>query len=715
MTDDALVLGIDLGTSTSAVGYMWNNAPQVLPSAKGDYTIPSDVFRSEDEFVVGSTVQKLAAGCPLCAVTDVKRLIGHQLKDRKVVRWSKLGCFQIDQECEYPLQILIPGDSGTMIGYPVGSIIISIIRDLIRRIRESINVRILGAVVSIPKCFCRQGRQELESYLSQAGQPAGFKFRFVEDDIAAAIAYVHHTHRQLPLNLLIVDFGGGKLQVSFSHIRANRTISGIETFGNADLGGRDFDFRLVEHCLSQRNVLRQPAYEQNRRIRALIRHGLLARCRAAKEDLTIEQRVTIDCSFSRLGIKSEPVVVTRALFDSLCRNEIAAFTKCLNHAISSARQHNIDAFDDLLLLGGSCKIPAVRAEIANICSLKPFPLEQAVVLGAILMSGMQHAAIPAQTPESGNAASPDDQSTSHDDAIPGQSIDPKEQQRVDKVQSHLGNEHRMVLPGFPVPTEPSDMALLSDSHLPNRVRDGSSNRNARVSRSSSWPSFDQIKKQTVYNTQDLVNEQEIRRVDYGVQADSDGLKAANVLEQSKRDRRANITLKSNGSFGPGLLAFLCKDGKLHPTWPHNVNFPNPGALFVDQSSSLSLTLSGHSSLHKNCPFTSILLTFEDWTMYPSSYYVEFDNCSHDVKWQLFHGTNDETIGTFPRGLAKNLPGAKLDRDGPWTPLPFIPHHGIQGIRLVIWAESKRPVSLKLVRFEIFGMVIPSENALPETH
>jgi hypothetical protein len=297
-----------------------------------------------------------------------------------------------------------------------------------------------------------------------------------------------------------------------------------------------------------------------------------------------------------------------------------------------------------------------------------------------------------------------------------------------------------------------------DDHFQNPRRDESRNQNSVAPRNSPRPSFDQSKQQPA-------DGHRMPRVDSPVQTEADDmtvlknqmaamqaelgelhrdkannvrtiaimqkeltevkdalgilqhehteLKAEMATAQSRVARRASVTFQRNDRSSLGLLAFLSKEGKLRPTWPHIMNVPNPRTVFVDHSS-LSLTLSSRSSLYGDSLCTSIVLAFDDWTMYPTEYYVEVEGSSRIVpKWQLFHGTNDKTMGTFPTGDPKHLPGKSVSRDGTRA-LPFIPRHGISCIRLDLWAESKTSVSEKLNRFEVFGTLLPSETSSHDT-
>jgi molecular chaperone DnaK (HSP70) len=153
--------------------------------------------------------------------------------------------------------------------------------------------------------------------------------------------------RSRPTILLIIDFGAGSLDAAFANITKDRTVGGIQSFGNSKLGRRDFDFRLVEYCLIQRPILKTFRSGEDR---SRILHGLLTRCREAKEKLSHEDEVEIDCNFNRPQISVDAVVVTREIFDHLCRRELEQFKDCIDSLRYFAHAKHI-VIGDALLVG----------------------------------------------------------------------------------------------------------------------------------------------------------------------------------------------------------------------------------------------------------------------------------------------------------------------------------------------------------------------------
>jgi molecular chaperone DnaK len=109
------VLGVDLGTSTCAVGLM-RDIPEILLSAQGEYATPSDIFWSNGQFIVGGPVQKLASRCPACGITDVKRMLGHRLEDTEFARWRRCWPYHV----MFRMVLTINSDCFPKQHYPVG-------------------------------------------------------------------------------------------------------------------------------------------------------------------------------------------------------------------------------------------------------------------------------------------------------------------------------------------------------------------------------------------------------------------------------------------------------------------------------------------------------------------------------------------------------------------------------------------------------------------
>jgi L1 cell adhesion molecule like protein len=139
-------------------------------------------------------------------------------------------------------------------------------------------------------------------------------FSVIDDAFAAAIAYAYYARLAMPINLLIVDFGAGKFEASIARITKERGMCQITTTGSLELGGRDFDILLVKYCLENCKPLQADLSEPGR---VLLRDRLLTQCRNAKELLSSEEEVDIDCSFLP-QISAQPVRVTRQKFEELC-------------------------------------------------------------------------------------------------------------------------------------------------------------------------------------------------------------------------------------------------------------------------------------------------------------------------------------------------------------------------------------------------------------
>jgi len=354
MTDFEIVLGIDLGTTYSAMAYVDRyGKPQIIMSADGEATVPSVVyFYDNDAFVVGREAVKMVVADPSNVARFVKRSMGEE-----------------DFTLEYFGQ-----------GYTPQELSAIVLRRLRNDAEEFFGRKITDAVITVPAYFNAAQR----AATAEAGAVAGLNvLSIINEPTAAAIAYgldrMGTTH-----SFMVFDLGGGTFDVTIMRIEGN-TLRAVATDGNAELGGKDWDDRLVSHVAEQ-FVSRfggdprddpQPYQE------------LYERCLAAKLALTTQPRAVIPVNYRG---RRMAVPVTAAEFNEMCRDLVEQCTDTCEFVLEKSGMRWQD-LDDVVLVGGATRMPMIQDELGRRSSIQPnveLNPDECVAMGAALAGVYRH-------------------------------------------------------------------------------------------------------------------------------------------------------------------------------------------------------------------------------------------------------------------------------------------------------------------------------------
>ncbi len=354
MTELDIVLGIDLGTTYSAMAYVDRyGKPQIIVSADGEATVPSVVyFYDNDAFVVGGEAVKMVVADPSNIARFVKRSMGEE-----------------DFTLEYFGQ-----------GYTPQELSAIVLRRLKNDAEEFFGRPVNDAVVTVPAYFNAAQR----AATAEAGAVAGLNvLSIINEPTAAAIAYgmdrIGTTH-----TFMVFDLGGGTFDVTIMRIEGE-TLQALATDGNAELGGKDWDDRLVSHVAEQ-FVSRfgvdprddpQPYQE------------LYERCLAAKLALTTQPRAVIPVNYRG---RRMAVPITTAEFNEMCRDLVEQCTDTCELVLEKAKLSWKD-LDDVVLVGGATRMPMIHDELARRSSLRPnceLNPDECVAMGAAMAGVYRH-------------------------------------------------------------------------------------------------------------------------------------------------------------------------------------------------------------------------------------------------------------------------------------------------------------------------------------
>lgn len=355
------IVGIDLGTTNSAVAYIHEGRPQVIPSETGERLLPSVVLLdAEGQVVVGQDARDGLVAMPDRAIAAVKRLMGNSDP-------IKLGS-----------QTFLPEEISALI-----------LKELRQRLVTIYGEQMVEAVITVPAYFNDAQRRATK----QAGELAGFVVeRIINEPTAAALAYgLDHSgdHK----HVLVYDLGGGTFDVSVVTLEEG-VLEVKASNGNRRLGGEDFDWRLVDWMAGQVYETSGVDPREDLRARAILKE-LAER---AKWTLSDEPEATIESPLLMVH-DDHPVIlqtkIHRDQFVSMIQPWLdETFTLVMD--VLQQAELGPDAIDEVLLVGGSTRIPRVHEMIAQYFgrpARSEVDPELVVALGAAVQAGIKSGAL----------------------------------------------------------------------------------------------------------------------------------------------------------------------------------------------------------------------------------------------------------------------------------------------------------------------------------
>jgi Fe-S protein assembly chaperone HscA len=349
----ARVVGIDLGTTNSLVAFMQGDVPTIIPGEDGDRLVPSVVaFDEARGFVVGNAARGTLLTDAASAVYSAKRLMGRGVED--VQEELKLFPFKL-------VDGLQPGD---VLKLEVGGLKLTppeisayVLLQLKKNAERFFGAPVTKAVITVPAYFNDAQRQATKD----AGRIAGLDvLRLVNEPTAAALAYGLDKKRD---GLIAVyDFGGGTFDISILKLHEG-IFEVIATGGDTHLGGDDIDNLLIAIALDDiAGDAELGAAAASREVVQAVRKAVIE----AKITLSTGESAKLDVALP--SGKRYAREITRAQFDELTRGVIARTAGPCRQALKDA-QLTADQIDEVVLVGGSTRIPAVRALVDELFGL----------------------------------------------------------------------------------------------------------------------------------------------------------------------------------------------------------------------------------------------------------------------------------------------------------------------------------------------------------
>lgn len=373
------IIGVDLGTTNSAVAVMEGGSPKIIPTAEGRNTFPSIVSFKNKDITVGDAAKRQMVLNPKNTVNSVKRFMGRKYKDSAVQAAVKHVAYSIVEGKDGMAVVDINGQKMTP---------------------QEISAKILGkakadaeaylggtvdrAVITVPAYFDDSQRQATK----QAGEIAGLKVeRIVNEPTAAALAY--GLDKKGNSTIAVYDLGGGTFDISILEI-GDGVFEVKSTNGDTFLGGDDFDNLIIEWIIAEfkkdqgKDLAKDPQALQRIKDSA----------EKAKIELSSAQQTDINQPFITQGDDGQPLhltmTLTRAkmeeLVDSLIQKTFKPVDKALKDAALKPNQ-----IDEIILVGGMTRMPKVQEEVKKFFGKEPHKgvnPDEVVAIGAAIQAGV---------------------------------------------------------------------------------------------------------------------------------------------------------------------------------------------------------------------------------------------------------------------------------------------------------------------------------------
>ena len=365
------IVGIDLGTTNSLVAFMDLTGPRIIPGADGDKLVPSVVsIVPGGEVVVGNPARELLMTQPERTVYSVKRLMGRGFDD--VAAELKLFPFRVALGSESVIQLQL-GDRT----YTPPEISAMVLRQLKQNAEEYFGVAVDKAVITVPAYFNDAQRQATKD----AGRIAGLEvLRLVNEPTAAALAY--GLDKRENGIVAVYDLGGGTFDISILKLH-DGIFEVLATNGDTHLGGDDIDNLLLRIALE--DVASEWGEDLSRDSEGVqrLRRAVIE----AKEGLSFVPAASIELEYRGKKYQRE---ITRELFDKLITPIVDRTLGPCRDCIKDAGV-TVDQIDEVVMVGGSTRIPLVRSAVENLFRSKPHTElnpDEVVALGAAVQAAI---------------------------------------------------------------------------------------------------------------------------------------------------------------------------------------------------------------------------------------------------------------------------------------------------------------------------------------
>lgn len=378
------IIGIDLGTTNSAMAVVEGGEPRILENSEGSRTTPSVVAISKTgERLVGILAKRQAITNSKNTIFSAKRLIGRKFSDPEVQKDKQWLPYEIRESANGGVEVKM-GDKW----YLPEEISAAVLAKLKADAEVKLGEKIEEAIITVPAYFDDSQRQATKN----AGEIAGLKVRrIINEPTAAALAYGLNKNKNE--KIVVYDFGGGTFDISVLEV-GDDTIEVKATGGDTHLGGDDFDKKIQEYLVEE--YKRQEGIDISKDPLALQR--LKEAVEKAKHELSVATETEINLPYitsDASGPKHFLMKLTRAKLESLVREYIDRSIELTKETVTASPPKGagfkLSDIDQVILVGGQTRMPAIVEAVKNLFGKEPhrgINPDEVVALGAAIQGGI---------------------------------------------------------------------------------------------------------------------------------------------------------------------------------------------------------------------------------------------------------------------------------------------------------------------------------------
>ena len=373
------VLGIDLGTTNSAMAVIDSGEPEIVENAEGVRTTPSIVAISKTgERLVGVTAKRQAVTNPKNTIYGIKRFMGHRFSEEAVQRDKGLVPYEIKEGKDGGVEVYL-GEKD----YRPEEISAMILGKLKADAEAKLGETITEAVITVPAYFNDSQRKATKD----AGKIAGLEVkRIINEPTAAALAYGFNKKKDE--KIAVFDFGGGTFDVSILEV-GDDVIEVKSTDGDAHMGGRDIDQKIVGWIIEE--FKKESGVDVGKDPLALQRLDEAAE--KAKIELSATAQTEINIPFvtsTDAGPQHLLLTLNRSKLEELAQPFIDSALEITKRAVEASPFSSSD-IDEVILVGGQTRMPAMQAAVEKFFGRKPHMgvnPDEVVAVGAAIQGGI---------------------------------------------------------------------------------------------------------------------------------------------------------------------------------------------------------------------------------------------------------------------------------------------------------------------------------------
>ncbi|MCK5332512.1 molecular chaperone DnaK [Candidatus Parcubacteria bacterium] len=372
------ILGIDLGTTNSAMAIVEAGDPRILENKEGNRTTPSVVaINKAGERLVGLLAKRQSVTNPENTVFSIKRLIGRSFEDKEIQNDAKLLPYKI-----------VKADGGVKVkmgdrDYSPQEVSAMILQKLKVDAEEKLGEKITEAVVTVPAYFNDSQRQATKD----AGKIAGLNVkRIINEPTAAALAYGFNKKKDE--KIVVYDLGGGTFDVSVLEV-GDDTVEVKSTNGDTHLGGDDFDQKIIDFLIDE--FKKDQGVDLSKDQMALQR--LKEAAEKAKHELSSSMETEVNQPFITVGAdgpKHLNIKLTRAKLEELVDELVQGTLVPCKQALADAK-FSVGDINEVILVGGMTRMPAVQEAVKKFFGKEPHKginPDEVVAMGAAIQGGV---------------------------------------------------------------------------------------------------------------------------------------------------------------------------------------------------------------------------------------------------------------------------------------------------------------------------------------